>query len=291
MISTADRRAWRGSDVKTYRPQDRLRMTDFYVMLGLIRTASPEEIRAAYLERMKVLHPDRHGPIPPGAPSAADLNYAYWVLRDAERRVAYDRALTPLPPKPRRRSRHARQALQKVAPGRSPKKRPYYRPRRSTVSARARIAAALAFVLLAAAVGAGALTVMPQNQGRSVWAQNEMADSKKVQRRALDETLAGAAAAEFQTILRGAGFPGAASYGRRCFDELAVQPSAVMVDYCLAFDRTAAEWEGVLITTRRARRYFDADSRIQRYEGLARSLDESSVRQALEAEAAFLTGS
>ena len=64
-----------------------------------------------------------------------------------------------------------------------------------------------------------------------------------------------------------------------------------MVDYCLAFDRTAAEWETTLVTSAGARRYFDSGSRVGRYRSLADSLDEGPVREAIVAEAAFLTGS
>lgn len=267
-------------------------MTDYYVMLGLARTASPEEIRAAYLERMKVLHPDRHAPSPPGAPSAADLNQAYWTLRDPDRRAAYDRILAPLPPRPRRRSGASRRAVQKAAPRRVPKKRPYY-PRRSSYSSRARALAGVAIVLMSALAGAGTMMFWRSDQGQAAWARvaGGEDDKKPAQRRALDETLAGAAEAEFQALFEGTGFSGASLYGRQCFDELAVQPNVAMVDYCLAFDRAGAEWETALAATPAQRRFFDAESRIGRYRNLLERLDEGPVRQAIVAEAAFLSGS
>jgi hypothetical protein len=267
-------------------------MTDFYVMLGLTRTAAAEQIRAAYLERMKVLHPDRHAPAPPGAPSAADLNYAYWILRDPDRRAAYDRTLAPPQPKPRVRSRNAGRAVQKSAPRRSPKTQSYH-PRRSAVSRRARTTAAIVFVLIAAGAGAGTLTMLRSERGQAAWAQaeTEKAKTKNLQRRVLDESLADAAASEFETILRSAGFPGASLYGRQCLDELAAQPSPAMVDYCLAFDRTAADWEGTLVHSDDERRYFDSGSRAGRYRSLAESIEDGPVRQAIIAEAAFLSGS
>jgi curved DNA-binding protein CbpA len=267
-------------------------MTDFYVMLGLARTATAEEIRAAYLERMKVLHPDRHAPSPAGAPSAADLNQAYWILRDAERRAAYDRLLAPLPPTPRRRPGGTRRAVQKVAARRVPNKRPYY-PRRSSYSGRTRALAAVVLVLVSAAAGAGTMMLWRSDQAQAAWARIASAteEKKQVQLRALDETLAGAAQAEFHALFEGAGFPGASLYGRQCFDELAVQPNAAMADYCLAFDRMGAEWENALITAPSSRRYFDARTRIGRYRQLANRIDDGPVRQALVAEAAFLTGS
>ncbi len=267
-------------------------MTDCYVMLGLARTATSEQIRAAYLERMKILHPDRHSPSPAGAPSAADLNQAYWILRDPERRAAYDRLLAPLPPGPRRRSRGSRTAVEKVATRRVPKKRPYY-PRRSAYSGRTRALAAVALVVVSAAAGAGTMMLWRSDQGQAAWARMAGAgeEKKPVQQRALDETLAGAAQAEFHALFEGAGFPGASLYGRQCFDELAVQPNVAMADYCLAFDRTGAEWETALVTTPVARRYFDARTRIGRYQQLADRIADGPVRQAIVAEAAFLTGS
>ncbi len=266
-------------------------MTDFYVMLGLTRTACPEEIRSAYLERMKVLHPDRHAPTPPGAPSAADLNCAYWILRDAERRAAYDRTLAPLPAKPRRRSRHSGRAVEKSRPWQPPRKQSYH-PRRSAVSRRTRATAAAVFVLIAAAAGGATLTMLKPERGQAAaWVREGPIEHKSLPRRILDESLASAAASEFETILRSAGFPGASLYGRQCFDELAAEPSPAMVDYCLAFDRTAAEWETTLVTSGSARRYFDSGTRAGRYRSLADSLEEGPVREAIEAEAAFLTGS
>ena len=116
-------------------------------------------------------------------------------------------------------------------------------------------------------------------------------EKKPAQRRALDETLAGAAEAEFQALFRGAGFPGASLYGRQCFDELAVEPNPEMVDYCLAFDRAGAEWETALAQRATQPRYFDAQSRIGRYQHLIERLDDGPVRQAIVAEAAFLSGS
>ena len=146
-------------------------------------------------------------------------------------------------------------------------------------------------VLLSAAAGAATMTWLRPDRGQAAVARSETPEGKPLTRRVLDETLAGAAAREFQTILRGAGFPGASLYGRQCLGELAVEPSAAMVDYCLAFDRTAAEWEVTLVTSRDTRRYFDAESRVGRYQSLAESLEDGPVRQAIVAEAAFLTGS
>jgi hypothetical protein len=60
-----------------------------YDVLGVPATASPEEVRRAYHERARLLHPDRAG----DARAMQDVNEAWRVLRDAGSRAAYDRTL------------------------------------------------------------------------------------------------------------------------------------------------------------------------------------------------------
>jgi molecular chaperone DnaJ len=61
---------------------------DYYLILGLASTAGPEEVRAAYRRRALELHPDQSG----GASGPfLDLQEAYSVLSDPDRRMAYDR--------------------------------------------------------------------------------------------------------------------------------------------------------------------------------------------------------
>jgi curved DNA-binding protein CbpA len=63
---------------------------DHYDVLGVTETVDLRELRAAYLARMRVHHPDAR----PGDPGdhARAINHAYEVLRDPARRAAYDRA-------------------------------------------------------------------------------------------------------------------------------------------------------------------------------------------------------
>jgi len=67
---------------------------DPYVILGVARTASEAEIRAAYLELVAQYHPDRHQGNPLeglAAEKMAGINRAYEILSEPERRAAWDR--------------------------------------------------------------------------------------------------------------------------------------------------------------------------------------------------------
>ncbi|MBN2577167.1 MAG: J domain-containing protein [Deltaproteobacteria bacterium] len=66
---------------------------DPYAVLGVARTASEAEIRAAYLDLMAKYHPDRHQGNPLeelAAAKVAEINWAYEILSDPTRRAAYD---------------------------------------------------------------------------------------------------------------------------------------------------------------------------------------------------------
>jgi len=64
---------------------------DYYAILGVPSTATPHEIRDAWVARLSLYHPDRH---PANGDwftrQAARLNEAYHTLKDPARRQAYD---------------------------------------------------------------------------------------------------------------------------------------------------------------------------------------------------------
>src|SRR5450830_895252 len=66
-------------------------MADFYVTLGVERTAPDDDIKKAYRKLAMAYHPDRNGGSKEAEEKFKEITEAYDVLRDPQKRAAYDR--------------------------------------------------------------------------------------------------------------------------------------------------------------------------------------------------------
>jgi molecular chaperone DnaJ len=64
---------------------------DYYEILGCSKTASEAELKAAYRKLAMEHHPDRNGGCEEASGKFKEVNEAYSVLSDAQKRAAYDR--------------------------------------------------------------------------------------------------------------------------------------------------------------------------------------------------------
>src|SRR5262245_18293653 len=78
-----------------------LRWRDPYEVLGVSKSTSAADIKSAFRKLAKKLHPDANKHDPKAASRFAELNTAYEIVGDAEKRKAYDRGEIDAEGKPR----------------------------------------------------------------------------------------------------------------------------------------------------------------------------------------------
>src|SRR5262245_27025669 len=76
-------------------------MRDPYEVLGVSKSASPEAIKSAFRKLAKKLHPDANKQDKAAASKFAELNAAYEILGDEDKRKAFDRGEIDAEGKPR----------------------------------------------------------------------------------------------------------------------------------------------------------------------------------------------
>src|SRR6266545_6884391 len=76
-------------------------MRDPYDVLGVSKAAKAGEIKSAFRKLAKKLHPDSNKHDPEAASRFAELNAAYEIVGDADKRKAFDRGEIDAEGKPR----------------------------------------------------------------------------------------------------------------------------------------------------------------------------------------------
>src|SRR5215475_4971687 len=71
---------------------------DYYQVLGVAKTATEKELKQAYRKLAKKHHPDANPNDPNAEARFKEINEAYEVLSDKEKRENYDRFGTATPP-------------------------------------------------------------------------------------------------------------------------------------------------------------------------------------------------
>ncbi len=200
-----------------------------YAVLNVASDADPAVIEAAYKALMKKYHPDRLGGAAAGDERrAAEINEAFQVLRDPERRARYDSDS---------RSRQE-QIFRASYAG---------HPQAYAASSPARRRSRWPTLLLLLILGGIVYYSWQETDGfqRDVVSANPFsgaataAGASKAAVRIADVERA---VAQFQTIKAKSGLLGLTAFSQDCFASQARSLSLADLDFCVAFDHAAAEY-------------------------------------------------
>ena len=195
-------------------------MSNDHQLLGISPGAGQEEVRAAYIARLKQLHPDASGTAK-DAERVSELVGAYRRLRDGGTR----RASAP-----------SRQVYLRVG-----------RPKLVPIVGRTTPAVfwgkALTLGLLGGAALSASLITYPQPVRRVSPVADAVASPAFLtdERDQPDEAIVRQAVGALQSFGPGDGAEALESHSRRCFAELATTRDIQVLDYCLAFDIAASQ--------------------------------------------------
>ena len=211
-------------------------MISHYDVLGIRETADRRAVRAAYLKRIKAIHPDRANKRNADGDRATAVNLAYFTLRDPRRRLAHDLEL--------KRARNGavlvpaerRDLAVRRAGGPPPPPRP--RSKSAVASGSLLSVAIIALGLLIADLGYKAQA--PARAARAA-ADSAVAPVRRISP-FVDRAMVDEAVGHLMLIRERGRSADALAYSTRCFGLLEVDPSALLLDHCLAFDLAAARW-------------------------------------------------
>jgi curved DNA-binding protein CbpA len=200
-----------------------------YQTLGISSHASAAEVRAAYIAKMKLHHPDvaflgSQGPCP------EDINTAYAVLRDQFRRRAYDATLT--------QRVHQRQYTRAGARPTRVRAQPKHS---RALKRRGRRFAAMAMAAAAVATWSAITTssgIATASSPRKIEKQGFMGPPEPVLDPVQNSDVKDALS-DFEWIVTTSEAREVAIYSRHCFSQLSNGADLRLLDRCVAFDLAA----------------------------------------------------
>lgn len=257
----------------------------YYDILGVPHDADARTIRAAYLRLMKHRHPDvavgGGANDPGGRAGARELNEAFAVLRDPERRRRHDEEL----------ARQRQQRLQSRTPRPAPAGWPHYSVVRHPPPPVRRPARAAALMLwLVLLVLAGALGWALMREPGADMPRFTLADAPEPAPLVLpprplpdvDEAMVRHGVDDLDWIARSGTMADATSYSRHCFEELAREPKLMLLDRCIAFDIAAGWWQADLRGALPSPRFSPVDMAARHEKGMRMfARDEETARRRL----------